>query len=1134
MKKFIKIIFITLLFSNSIIFSSNLKNSPLSFSHSQGFYTEVFDLEITTDLPDTKIFYTLDGSNPLFGKSVNKLSSPVVIKIDPNITTNRDRAPAVVVRACIVNSDTLFGDVITQTYLFVNEVRNLSSDGKLPGTGWLSLNSGFAINYGLDPDIYNNASYSAQLEPGLLSIPTLSLVTDLGNLFDSDSGIYVNSLKHGKEWERPASLELLNPDGSEGFQINCGVRIRGGWSRNDNNPKHAFRFIFRSEYGDGKLNYPLFGDEGVDKFDNLDLRTSQNYSWSIYGDEQNTFLREVFSRDTQRDMNKPYTRSRFYHLYINGTYWGLYQTQERAEASFAKSYLGGKKDDYDVIKVDVGENFEKYVVEATDGTLDKWRELWNAGESGFANDELYYKVQGKNIDGSDNPNYEKLLDVENLIDYMLITFFVGDFDGPISAFKNNENPNNFYAIYNRVNPDGFKFFRHDAEHSLFNHPWGIDRTGPFVAGQNFETSNPQWIHQKLCENKNYKLKFADRVYKHLFNDGVLTLDKNRERINNRKKEIETAIVAESARWGDSHESRVDNPLTQNDWTREVNWILNTYLPDRKDILIAQLENEGLYFKTVPPQFNIKGGIVAKGTNIELSSSGGEIYYTTDGNDPLLLSEDSSGFSKVLIDADSPKRVLVPKSSQNELWRIDLTYNDDAWKLSNSLPGGIGYGDKYLSYITLSTETEMREGGNNPNTSCYIRVPFNTDNLNLEEANKLFLEIMYDDGFIAYLNGNQVLSVNVPTNPTWNSTSQNYLDSQGYEKFDISDYISELKQGDNLLAIHGLNISLQSSDFLILPKLTIEKTNINGSVAESAKLYDTPITIDHTIKIKTRTILNGNWSALNENTYLVDEDLSNLKITELHYHPIDEIIEQDTINDSEYEFIELKNIGSTELSLSGATFSNGISYQFPYNSIIEPNSFVVLASNSKEFNRRYGFDPFGEYKGQLKNGGERVTLLNAVGNTVFNFKYDDKSPWPTEADGEGYSLVSLNRNPTGDPDNVNYWTLSGNISGSPMEDDIVSDIKETDNNLYERFYLSQNYPNPFNPITNIFYSIPNYSFVKLKVYDILGNEVADLVNSFQKKGTYSIKFNAKDFASGIYFYRIQAGEYVDIRKMILLK
>jgi hypothetical protein len=88
----------------------------------------------------------------------------------------------------------------------------------------------------------------------------------------------------------------------------------------------------------------------VDEFENIDLRTSQNYSWAYDGSGKHTFLRDVFSRDTQRDMGRPYTRSRYYHLYLDGQYWGLFQTEERPEASYAESYLGGDKEDYDVVK----------------------------------------------------------------------------------------------------------------------------------------------------------------------------------------------------------------------------------------------------------------------------------------------------------------------------------------------------------------------------------------------------------------------------------------------------------------------------------------------------------------------------------------------------------------------------------------------------------------------------------------------------------------------------------------------------------------------------------------------------------------------------------------------------------------
>jgi hypothetical protein len=91
-------------------------------------------------------------------------------------------------------------------------------------------------------------------------------------------------------------------------------------------------------------------------------------------------------------MGQPYTRTRYYHLYINGTYWGLYETQERSEASFGASYFGGNREDYDVIKVDAGVG-RPYDIEAADGNLDAWHRLWEVSMQGFQTNEAYYKVQ---------------------------------------------------------------------------------------------------------------------------------------------------------------------------------------------------------------------------------------------------------------------------------------------------------------------------------------------------------------------------------------------------------------------------------------------------------------------------------------------------------------------------------------------------------------------------------------------------------------------------------------------------------------------------------------------------------------------------------------------------------------------
>ncbi|MBK6913705.1 MAG: T9SS type A sorting domain-containing protein [Ignavibacteriales bacterium] len=87
---------------------------------------------------------------------------------------------------------------------------------------------------------------------------------------------------------------------------------------------------------------------------------------------------------------------------------------------------------------------------------------------------------------------------------------------------------------------------------------------------------------------------------------------------------------------------------------------------------------------------------------------------------------------------------------------------------------------------------------------------------------------------------------------------------------------------------------------------------------------------------------------------------------------------------------------------------------------------------------------------------------------------------------------------------------------------------------EQFTLLQNYPNPFNPSTTIKFQVPNSSFVNLKVYDILGRKVATLVNEEKPVGSYEVNFDASQLSSGIYFYKLQAGSYVETKKMTLLR
>jgi hypothetical protein len=114
--------------------------------------------------------------------------------------------------------------------------------------------------------------------------------------------------------------------------------------------------------------------------------------------------------------------------------------------------------------------------------------------------------------------------------------------------------------------------------------------------------------------------------------------------------------------------------------------------------------------------------------------------------------------------------------------------------------------------------------------------------------------------------------------------------------------------------------------------------------------------------------------------------------------------------------------------------------------------------------------------------------------------------------------------------INYrlsW-LDNNMFGGPVS---VSDEIELKPNY---FYLSQNYPNPFNPTTSIEYSIPAITNVTIRVYDILGNEIATLVNESKEPGNYKVNFDASELSSGVYFYKLQAGSFIQTKKLILVK
>lgn len=605
-----------------------------TFSVSHGYYTSPQTVAISTQLAGATILYTTNGSTP----AVDAAGVPIngtVYTTPLNITSTTN------LRVVAFKPGYKPSNIVPQTYIFLNDVINQSPLGQVPPGFPPSGVNGQEMNYGIDPEIV--ALYGAQaVKDSLSSLPAISITTDSGNLFDPAYGIYVNAGADGRDWERPTNVELINPNGAEGFATSAGLRIRGGYSRGGWNPKHAFRLYFRSEYGDGKLDYPMFGDEGVDQYDVIDLRSDQNYAWATSGDQQHTMLREVFGRDLQRDLGDPYTRSRYYHLYLNGQYWGVFQSQERVEENYAANYYGGQPEDYDILKHGLNDGIPTAVNEGNDIA---WRQLFNLAQAladnPAANANNYYAMQGLNPDGTRNLALPVLLDVDNIINYALIIAYTGGYDSGISAFLGDNQANNWYGIYNRVAADeGFKFFIHDNEHSMgaagnVHGSGSIDRTGPFNNGNqsNYDFFNPTYLHQDLLAHPEYRQRVIDLATQYFLNNGPMTPAANAARMQQRRDQVDDAVIAESARWGDS---KTEPARTKATWTTEVNWLFNVYFPGRTTLVLNHLRNDGLY--VTPAILSPPGGSVTPGTMLTMEASGqGTIYYTTDGvTDPRLV------------------------------------------------------------------------------------------------------------------------------------------------------------------------------------------------------------------------------------------------------------------------------------------------------------------------------------------------------------------------------------------------------------------------------------------------------------------------------------------------------------------
>ena len=684
------------------------------FSMPHGLYDKSsINVTITPTNAGAEVYYTTDGSTPTAAST--RYTSPLTL----NKTT--------LLRAIEVAGDKS-STITTASYIFVASVLSQPNnpEGYPAEWGQYTQFGGTAVaDYEMDPEMTNDATLRPKIIEGLKQIPILSVVTDKDNLFSHENneetgGIYIFTGPPvgdptGNGWTRQCSAELFGGPQQHDLTIDCGLKLHGGHGRlAEKNPKHSFRLQFKEQYGAKSLKYPVFGDSEPQKFDQLVLRCHFGNSWQHWSEgnrQKAQYTRDVWARRMQRKMGHTSVNALYVHLFLNGMYWGLYNIAERVDDTFGKEHLGGKKSDYDVVKIEEEGGSH---TEASEGTLDAWNEMLQTA----------YAVGGQSGVLTPQAAYEKLdtlLDKDNFIDYMLINQYAGNTDW---------DHHNWYAIRRKNNGEGFKFLCWDSE-MIFE-----------SSNENVVTKRsgaPTTIFNMLLNNEDFARRYVRRAKELLADDGLLGQQSVVEVWDSLYNNISTALYDEAARWGDyrrdvpsGYSSTSKLYTVDGTYTTERNRLLNEYFPVRTANVLSYIENYVTvddfeapddWIKLAGTMFSEWSGsgadacptdkVVNPEWNINKEIAGGGVVAGFESVDPILYADISQYDKMVLRGKGGSVRILANRDVKTRDWK------EIAPSLSNTDP----YWDAEYEAIVipLSEMKTMTTSKGNQRTDTYVHL-----------------------------------------------------------------------------------------------------------------------------------------------------------------------------------------------------------------------------------------------------------------------------------------------------------------------------------------------------------------------------------------------------------------------------
>jgi hypothetical protein len=594
---------------------------------------------------------------------------------------------------------------------------------------------------------------------------------------------------------------------------------------------------------------------------------------------------------------------------------------------------------------------------------------------------------------------------------------VWDFDRSLDSLDDRDN--NFNSWRGETSDEGTDYFRY---------PW----------------------YNEMFADKNFWQSWIDRLEE--LRRGPLSTTAVQSLVDEMAAGISEAAPRNFTRWSDM-------PPRFGGWSGEVEH-LRSWFASRLAWMDAQF--------TRPPAANTSGGPVPPDflltlTSPTLARPGAEIYYTTDGSDPRLF-DDTTGqqlVTETFISSSHPVRVILPTSDIGTAWRSGNPFNDAAWWTGTQ---GVGYDEDpdYDAFIGLNLESPPAERRMRHVTqSCYIRMKFDAVATQIAPLEFLKLRVRCDDGMAVWLNGTKLpVSINEPANLVWNSgatTTTSDSAAKQWRDFTLPSPQQLLRTGENILAIHGLNRQLTSSDFLIQVELVGGYVPPDGpEISPTAIPWTGNLPMKQTTHLIARTYdpagpfqpwpyagdgsgqtpVGSHWSAPLKLSLLVGTvpaGTKNLTVAEIMYHPAALTAGEKAagFNDrDDFEYLVLRNPSPQSVDLTGIHFTSGIDFKMPLGpkSVLAPGGRAILVRDPAAFALRAlpGLNVIGKYKDKLSNAGETLTLNAADGSVIFSATWDDDASWPPRADGRGHSLVR--RENGADPSQPAAWRDSLDLHG----------------------------------------------------------------------------------------------------------